>query len=99
MNLGTAIKQLRKKRGITQKALAEMANISANALNMIESNENFPQKGTLKAICEALNVPVSYVLFMSIDEEDIPEHKKLVFRSLHDATKAVLLADLEESMK
>lgn len=95
MNLGTAIKQLRKKRGITQKALAEMANISANALNMIESNENFPQKGTLKAICGALNVPVSYVLFMSIDEEDIPEHKKLAFRSLHDATKAVLLADLE----
>jgi XRE family transcriptional regulator, regulator of sulfur utilization len=96
MNLGTAIKELRKKRGITQKALAEMANISANALNMIESNENFPQKGTLKAICEALNVPVAYLLFMSIDEEDIPEHKKLVFKSLHDATKAVLLTDLEE---
>lgn len=95
MNLGTAIKELRKKRGITQKALAEMANISANALNMIESNENFPQKGTLKAICEALNVPVAYLLFMSIDEEDIPEHKKLVFKSLHDATKAVLLADLD----
>lgn len=96
MNLGTAIKELRKKRGITQKALAEMANISANALCMIENNDNFPQKNTIKTLCEALNVPVSYLLFMSIDDSDVPEHKQLVFKSLHEATKAVLLDDLSK---
>jgi len=91
MNLGTAIKILRKERKMSQKDLSIICDISVNALSQIETNVTFPHKNNINKICKALNFPVSYLLFFSISEEDIPEHKKIVFNSLSIAIKAVLL--------
>ncbi|WP_291134438.1 helix-turn-helix domain-containing protein [Flavobacterium sp. UBA7663] len=91
MDIGTAIKILRKEKGLGQKQLAEMCGISVNALSQIEINSTFPQKGTIKKICESLQIPVSYLLFFSISEEDIPDDKKIVFKSLNSAIKSVLI--------
>lgn len=91
MEIGTAIKLLRKERGLTQKQLAEVCEISVNALSQIEINTSFPQKTTINKICEALNYPISYLLFFSISEDDIPEEKKVVFNSLNSAIKSVLI--------
>lgn len=91
MEIGTAIKLLRKKRNLKQKQLAEMCDISVNALSQIELNASFPQKNTLDKICEALDYPISYLLFFSISEEDIPKEKRLVFNSLISAIKSVLI--------
>lgn len=93
MEIGTAIKSLRKERGLAQKQLAEMCEISVNALSQIEINSSFPQKTTIQKICSALNYPVSYLLFFSISEEDIPDEKKIVFESLNNAIKSVLIND------
>ncbi len=90
MDIGTAIKKLRKEKGLGQKQLAELCGISVNALSQIEINATFPQKNTINKICDALQIPVSYLLFFSISDEDIPEDKKLVFKSLNSAIKAVL---------
>lgn len=97
MNIGTAIKTLRKEKGLGQKELAEKCNISVNALSQIETNATFPQKKTIKNICEALNIPVSYLLFFSISEEDIPNEKKPVFSSLNNAIKTVLIDSIKDS--
>lgn len=91
MDIGTAIKSLRKEKGFSQKQLAEMCGISVNALSQIEINATFPQKSTIKKICESLGIPVSYLLFFSISDDDIPEDKKLVFKSLNSAIKSVLI--------
>ena len=91
MDIGTAIKKLRKEKGMGQKQLAESCGISVNALSQIEINAAFPQKNTINKICEALQIPVSYLLFFSISDEDIPEDKKLVFKSLNSAIQAVLI--------
>ncbi|WP_417559075.1 MULTISPECIES: helix-turn-helix domain-containing protein [Flavobacteriaceae] len=91
MEIGTAVKNLRKNKGLSQKVLAEMCNISANAMNQIENNTSFPHKNTIDKICDALEIPVSYLLFFSISEDDIPQEKKIVFNSLNDAVKSVLL--------
>lgn len=98
MEIGSAIKTLRKERGISQKKLAEMCDISANALSQIESNTSFPQKSTIEKISKALNYPVSYLLFFSISKDDVPEEKKVVFDSLNNAIKAVLLNKPESSI-
>lgn len=97
MNIGTAIKTLRKERGISQKDLAEKAGLSPNALSQIELNEAFPQRSNINKICEALNIPVSYLLFFSISEDDIPDDKKAVFRSLNSAVKSILIDTVKES--
>ena len=47
MDLGNAIKVLRKKKNISQRELAEMCNISANAMCNIESGKSFPGKETI----------------------------------------------------
>lgn len=91
MDIGTAIKVLRKEKGFSQKQLAEICGISVNALSQIEINSTFPQKSNIKKICEALNIPVSYLLFFSISDEDIPDDKKIVFKSLNSAIKSVLI--------
>lgn len=91
MDIGTAIKVLRKEKGFGQKQLAELCGISVNALSQIEINSTFPQKNNIKKICEALEIPVSYLLFFSISDEDVPDDKKIVFKSLNSAIKSVLI--------
>ena len=92
MDLGTAIKYLRKQRKLSQKELAELTDISINAICQIELNATFPQKKNISKICDALNVPVSYLLFLSITEEDVPLEKRLAFDSLKGAVTSVLLS-------
>lgn len=91
MDIGNAIKTLRKNNGLSQKQLAEMCEISVNALCQIENDQTFPHKSTIKKICDALEVPTSYLLFFSITDEDVPADKRDFFNSLNPAIKSVLL--------
>lgn len=91
MNLGSAIKSLRKQKGYSQKAFAEKCELSVNALCAIETNASFPQKATIKRVCEELDIPTSYLLLFSIDDEDVPEEKKQLFRTLGEPLKKFLL--------
>ncbi|OAQ40528.1 transcriptional regulator [Pedobacter psychrophilus] len=97
MNIGSAIKSIRKERGFSQKDFAIECGLSVNALCQIEINSSFPQKNTIKLICEKLNIPVSYLLFFSINDEDIPEDKRKTFNSLNTAIKEILLDDIDKS--
>jgi transcriptional regulator with XRE-family HTH domain len=82
MNIGEAIREIRKAKGISQKQLAEEACISANALSSIERDEAWPTKTTISLICDALDIPVSCLLFASITEEDVPSERRAVFQAL-----------------
>ena len=84
MNIGEAIKKMRASRGLSQKELAEKTGMSANTLCNIEKGYSFPSKDTIKAICDAMDIPVSWLLFSSITEEDVPEDKKAIFNALRE---------------
>jgi transcriptional regulator with XRE-family HTH domain len=84
MNIGEAIKEMRTDRGLSQKELAERAGISATAVCNIEKGHSFPSKETIKAICDAIGIPVSWLLFSSITEEDVPEEKRAIFNALRE---------------
>lgn len=96
MDIGNAIKILRKEKQINQKKLAALSEISVNALCQIENNAAFPQKSTIQRICDALEIPTSYLLLFSISEEDVPKEKRLAFNSLNKAMKSVLIDSLDE---
>lgn len=91
MDLGNAIKNLRKQKKITQKQLAELSEISTNALCSIETGQSFPSKATIYKICKSLNIPESYLLLFSITEEDIPEDKRIIYRTLCEPLKKELI--------
>lgn len=87
MNVGEAIKNLRKNKGISQKDLAQECGLSANSMCSIEKNESFPSKDSIEKICKALDIPVSYLMFFSVTDDDIPAEKRIAF----NAMKAILM--------
>lgn len=56
--LGEAIRDLRKKQGITLEALAPRAGITTGALGMIERGESNPTWTTVQGIAGALGVSI-----------------------------------------
>jgi len=52
--LGKAIRQLREKRGMTQEALAQEADITVGHMSMIERGHSNPTWATVRAVAVAL---------------------------------------------
>ena len=91
MNLGNAIMTLRKEKKMSRVKLAERSDLSITALYNIENNLSFPSKETIDRLCASLEIPVSYLMFYSITEEDVPEGKRESFRFLQEPMKKFLM--------
>lgn len=59
MSIGKNIRIVREKRGLSQRELGEMLNITQSAVGQFEKDEANPRIETLKRVATALNVPVS----------------------------------------
>lgn len=93
MEIGDAIRKLRMWREVTQKELAQRIGVSANALCAIELNRSFPGKETITKVCRELGVPVGYLLFFVLEEKEIPQEKRELFRILREDLCDALLKD------
>jgi transcriptional regulator with XRE-family HTH domain len=65
--LGTRLRELRRERNLSQRDLAERANLSPNAISLIERGEISPSVATLQRLAGALSVKMSY-FFDDLDE-------------------------------
>jgi len=74
-HLGERIKELRKKKGLTQEGLAEEMNVHPSLIGPIESGHKFPRALTFAKLAQALNVPL-YQLWMF--EPDVPVKQKTI---------------------
>ena len=93
MNIGQAIKELRVKKNMTQVVLAERIGMSVNAISSWELGKTFPPNDSIKRLCEAFEVPQSYLLAASIEEEDVPEDKRVLYRAMLEPFRNELLKD------
>lgn len=59
INIGKRINNLRKQRGWALRALAKRSGLSANAISLIEREENSPTVSSLRRLASAFNVPIS----------------------------------------
>ncbi|MEP7168856.1 MAG: helix-turn-helix transcriptional regulator [Bacteroidota bacterium] len=82
MNIGKAIKELRKKKGISQIDFAKSCDITQTSLSLIETGTKRPSPATLKKICLVLEIPEMYLYLLSADESDVPANKKHLFKIL-----------------
>ena len=57
--LGLKIKELRKRKRLTQEELSELIQIEQNSISVMESGRNFPTLGTLEKIAKVLDVNLS----------------------------------------
>jgi len=56
--VGSKIREIRKRKGLSQEELAELAKINLRTIQRIESNANEPSGKTLNLICEALEINI-----------------------------------------
>lgn len=89
MNLGRAIKELRKSEGLSQQELAEAAGITQAALSQIERGKR-PGSGTLKKLSSALKVPESLIYVLAIDREEVIKEKQALYDDLFPVIQAMI---------
>lgn len=91
MDIGQAIKKLRVERGMSQEQLADSIGMSVNAVSTWENGKNIPPKSNIEKLCRAFGIPVSYMLMAAIEEQDIPEEKRVLYRALLEPLRNELL--------
>jgi len=91
MDVGQAIKNLRMKQGMSQAALAEKCGMSTNGVNLLETGKRFPRKSTVEKLCQVFGIPQSYLMLATIEESDIPEEKRVLYRVLVEPLRDELL--------
>jgi len=90
MNLGRAIKELRKKQGLSQEELALASSITQAALSQIENGKR-PGSGTLVKVSKALKVPVSLIYALGMDKEDVPKEKRVIYDQLFPIVQNLII--------
>lgn len=64
-DVGSRLREMRDKRGLTQRALAEGINKSVSAVSGYESNMQTPPTDVLISIAQVLHVPITYFVDFS----------------------------------
>lgn len=92
MDIGQAIKTLRLQHGMTQAQLAERCGMSTNGISLLELGRSFPPKNTVERLCRVFGLPTSYLLMASIEESDLPEEKRVLYRTMLEPLRNELMA-------
>jgi transcriptional regulator with XRE-family HTH domain len=90
MDLGKAIRKLREEKELTQEDLGKLAELTQTSISQIEASLTRPSEKNLGKISRALEVPVALIQLYALDETDIPESKKDIFKELFPSIKKVI---------
>ena len=71
MDVGSAIRLCRKRRGVSQTDVATRAECSVSYLSMLENNKRDPTLSMIRRIAEALHVPVGALFVMASEEKEL----------------------------
>jgi transcriptional regulator with XRE-family HTH domain len=91
MNIGSAIKSIRKKLSITQYELAEKCDLSQTSLSQIETGVKRPSQRTIAKICSVLDIPESIIYIVAMQEADVPPSKKGIYELVYPSIKSLAL--------
>ncbi len=90
MDIGSAIKNLRKQKGFKQTEFADKCGLSQSYLSSIEKGRKEPTLSILKQIANTLSIPTPVLVFFAIGQEDIAPSKKDAFKLLEPSIKALI---------
>ena len=74
INVGGCLRELRTKRGLSIRSLADMAGLNFNTLSLIENGKTSPSVSTLQQIAQALEIPITAFF------ENIPLRNDLIYQ-------------------
>lgn len=90
MDLGLAIKSIRKQKGFKQNQFAELCEITPSYLSQIENNNKEPNLSILKIISNNLGTPLPILFFLSLDNDDVKPEKKEAFKMIAPSIKSLV---------
>lgn len=79
MNIGTALKEIRKSKGLRQNKSAIEIGITQTYLSQIESNDKTPSLEVIEKIGKYYQVPVAILLWKGVEQSDISVSKQEAF--------------------
>lgn len=91
--LGQAIGEIRRLRGLTQKAVAEKTGLTINFMSLIENGERSVSLETLNRLAKAFQVPAEWITFLAGGKPKNP-----AFVQLSEVTKEAIRAALTEKL-
>ena len=80
MNIGNAIRTIRKKYGMTQNQFAGHIGITQTHLSLLEKNKRNPSIDVLERMSQQVFIPLPILLWFSVDEKDVKEGMDESFR-------------------
>ncbi|HYF30960.1 MAG TPA: helix-turn-helix transcriptional regulator [Chitinophagaceae bacterium] len=89
MTIGQAIKEIRKRKRLSQAALAERAGITQTALSQIENGKR-PGEKTFERLSEALGVAMPLIHLMTYEQKDVPASKQILYEKLFPVIKGLI---------
>ena len=96
MKIGSAIKSIRKKLGITQSDLAVKCSLSQTSLSLIEGNQKRPSRNTVTKICEVMDIPEFVIYVVALGESEVPASKVESFKIFYPIIMKLTLQMLDE---
>lgn len=73
MNLGNALRKCRKLQRKTLEELALLTNMSISYISLLEQNKREPTLSSLNSIASALKIPLSVIIILAAEDNDINE--------------------------
>jgi transcriptional regulator with XRE-family HTH domain len=97
MNLGKAIKLCRTQKNMSQAELSELAGISVSYLSLLERGKRDPSFSTVETISEALQVPLSILIFLAADSDELSSINRELAEKLSYTALKLIEATANES--
>lgn len=97
MNIGKAIKLCRIQKNMRQSELAQASNISVAYLSLIEQGKRDPNFSVLQSISNSLNVPLSILVFLATDSNEMKTLSPELFEKLSITALELVKASSNET--
>ena len=90
MNIGSALKEIRKKKGLRQFQVCKKAKITQTYLSQLETGAKNGSVQVLERLSKIYGVPVSFIYVLGTEEKDIATNKLHLFRTLSPVIKSLI---------
>lgn len=90
MDIGGAIKAIRKEKGLSQKQLSSKSGVSQTSLSLIEKGHTQAGKETLEKIAIGLGVKQSIIIIEALEATDAPESNRGVYDTMMPSIKKMI---------
>jgi len=97
-NAGKIIKNLRKTKHLSQAKLAEICSISEGHVKNIESGSKPPGLDVLVRICNALGIPIEYIIINTLGDSPLTMPQFSIIEGL-DETQQISCIEMLETFK